>query len=267
MKIPSTAWIERSQAHIGNVDRAGGWLRGVKLVGGTSRNGRRYPGDTLSSAVELYRGKKVYVDHPKPSDFEADRSVRDWVGTIHNPRFEAGAIYGDVLLRKASPMFEEIVEMAELHSSALGFSHVADGDSHHDGGIEVIDRIKAVYSVDLVTEPATTSGLFESWMADEGDNDVSLANCGDKISDVVERLAVLAVEKPGTVPQSLLGACVNVAGIAMAIQHAETKRVKATYGESTKAAAAHAIRDDVDVRFKPEPLTDQIVRSFANRLR
>ena len=45
------------------VDRGAGIIRGVKILGLESRNGRRYPAETLLRAVELYDGAKVNVNH------------------------------------------------------------------------------------------------------------------------------------------------------------------------------------------------------------
>ena len=47
------------------VDRAAGVLRGVKLIGLESLNGRRYRPEALAAAVSLYEGAKVNVNHPK----------------------------------------------------------------------------------------------------------------------------------------------------------------------------------------------------------
>ena len=41
-------------------------------------------------------------------------------------------------------------------------SHVADGASNLRGGEEIVEKISEVFSVDLVLEPASMRGLFES---------------------------------------------------------------------------------------------------------
>jgi hypothetical protein len=47
------------------VDRALGVIRGIKILGPHSRNGREYLSDALARAVGLYEGAEVNVNHPK----------------------------------------------------------------------------------------------------------------------------------------------------------------------------------------------------------
>ena len=47
------------------VDRQAGVIRGVKILGLESRNGRSYLPEALSQAAPLYEGAKVNVNHPK----------------------------------------------------------------------------------------------------------------------------------------------------------------------------------------------------------
>lgn len=148
-----------------NVDSDAGVLRGVKLLGLTSRNGRKYEAKALEKATGLYEGRKVYVDHPHPGDEANDRAFSDWAGVIENVEYRTGdGLYGDVALRKQSPHFKGIIEAAthpKFHKSC-GFSHIAEGESRFDEDTEIVESIREVFSVDLVTDPATTVGFFES---------------------------------------------------------------------------------------------------------
>lgn len=139
-----------------------GVIRGAKLLGLNSRNGRRYESKALKAALALYEGKKVYVDHP--DDNAKERKFEDWAGVIENVKFRKDGLYGDVVLREQCDHFKGIIEAASnpKFSKSCGFSHVAEGESHFDGETEIIESIKQVFSVDLVTDPATTAGLFES---------------------------------------------------------------------------------------------------------
>lgn len=145
-----------------NVDAEAGVLRGVKLLGMESRNKRRYKREGMQKAVSLYEGLKIYVDHPSRDDAGGERKLKDWAGVITKARFESDGIYGDVKLRKESEHFRGIIEAATEFPNAVGFSHVADGDSDYEGDTEIVESIRKVFSVDLVTDPATTSGFFES---------------------------------------------------------------------------------------------------------
>ena len=48
-----------------NVDRERGIIRGVKILGTRSQNGRTYLAEAIGQAVPLYEGAKVNVNHPK----------------------------------------------------------------------------------------------------------------------------------------------------------------------------------------------------------
>ena len=159
-KFSETVYLDTAP----QVDPDKGVLKNVKLLGMESRNKRHYKPAAMKEAVSLYKGRKIYVDHPKRVDMEsgADRSMNDWAGTIQNARFESDGIYGDVKLRKASPYFAGIIEAAQEFPKDVGFSHVADGESKYEGETEIVESIREVFSVDLVTDPATTGGFFES---------------------------------------------------------------------------------------------------------
>lgn len=141
-----------------------GVIKGAKLLGLNSRNKRRYESKALQNATALYEGKKVYVNHPDP-DAGHERKFENWAGVIENVRYKKGdGLYGDVVLRQESAYFKGIIEAASnpKFSKSCGFSHVAEGESHYDDDTEIIESIKQVFSVDLVTDPATTAGFFES---------------------------------------------------------------------------------------------------------
>lgn len=154
-KLTDTTFLESAPP-----DPADGVLRGVKLLGAESRNNRRYSATAMQEAAARYSGIKVYIDHPRSG--EAERSLDRWAGTIQNAHYREGGIYGDVKLRTKSPFFEGIIEAAREFPKDVGFSHVAEGTTKLEGETEIVESIKEIFSVDLVTDPATTAGLFES---------------------------------------------------------------------------------------------------------
>src|SRR4051794_3027954 len=135
------------------VDETGGVLYGVKLIGHESANGYRYTEECLKAAVPKYEGVKSYLNH---SDDSADRNLRDWTGIFRNPRYVPGkGVFADHYLRKTTDVFQGIIEAAQRFPTAIGYSHVADGDRVRRNNEELIDSIKQVFSVDHVADPAT----------------------------------------------------------------------------------------------------------------
>jgi hypothetical protein len=59
-------------------------------------------------------------------------------------------------------MTAQLLEDAERFPTTFGLSHAAAGDEERKGNRNVVTRISEVFSVDIVSDPATCSGLFES---------------------------------------------------------------------------------------------------------
>jgi hypothetical protein len=141
------------------VDRAAGIIPGVKLLGTVSRKGREYPPPVMAKALPLYEGMRVNVDHVDPGQ---RRSLRDRIGLIKNVTLKEDGLYGDFHFNPKHPLAEQIAWDAENAPQNLGFSHDTRGVARNQGGRLVVESIDKVLSVDLVANPATTAGLFES---------------------------------------------------------------------------------------------------------
>ena len=145
------------------VDRDKGIIYDVKILGPESVNKRRYTSKAIHEAVRarLYEGAPCNVDHPdKPTD---SRKAMDRFGKFVNVIEKADGVYADLHYLKSHPMAERVCEAAERMPDILGFSHNANGEGKHDNdGTLVVETITEVTSVDLVADPATTHGLFES---------------------------------------------------------------------------------------------------------
>lgn len=151
------------QESIEKVDAQNGVLYGVKLLGENSRNKRRYSKEAMKRAVSKYDEVNSYVDHPDRERLSEDRKFQAWSGVFRSPRYVEGkGIFADLHLRQKGAYFEGIIEAAQKFPTALGFSHIAEGESTLDGETEIIESIREVFSVDLVMDPATTAGIFES---------------------------------------------------------------------------------------------------------
>ncbi len=156
----------------GRVDRVRGIIHDVKIVGLVSRNtreskkGRRYTKDCLTAACRLYEGAKVGVGHRTAG---VGRSAADTLGVLRAVRVATDGLRGNLHYLASHPMAERLCEAAEKTPSAFGLSHdVSKWEGRLDSdGVYVVTAIHKVESVDLVANPGTTRGLFESAGAEE----------------------------------------------------------------------------------------------------
>ena len=143
-------------------DRTHGVIRGVKILGVVSRNGRTYLPEALAEAVGLYEQAKVNVNHPKGSPAAA-RDYQDRIGVIRNVAARPGeGLFGDFHFNPKHALAEQLVWDAEHAPENVGFSHNVQARTSRQGDRVVVEAITKVQSVDLVADPATTGGLFES---------------------------------------------------------------------------------------------------------
>lgn len=153
------------------VDRAGGIIRGVKVLGLVSQNthgisgvkGTRYLPEAARAARGMYEGAKVNIDHPE-HDRNDVRRCRDRFGVLRNVRFIEGEPFADLHYLKSHPLAAQVCEAAErsdLHDQ-FALSHNALGEGIIDGDYYVVSRIVEVSSVDLVADGGTNKSLFES---------------------------------------------------------------------------------------------------------
>lgn len=149
------------------VDKAEGVIRGVKILGPASRNGRRYSPEAIRRARGLYEGARVNFDHPPRSQPDRERTVGDRAGWLENVRESAGGLAGDLRLLTSDPRAGKVLEAAEKRPELFGLSHNAEGVTTKQGSETIVEEITSVRSVDIVSDPATTLSLFESLGNDE----------------------------------------------------------------------------------------------------
>lgn len=143
------------------VDRAAGVIRGVKLLGLSSRNGRRYRENALAEAAGLYEGAKVNINHPKGHPL-SPRDYQDRLGEIRGVQFRAGeGLFGDLHFNPKHVLSEQLMWDAEHAPQNVGLSHNVLARTTRDGDETAVEAITKVQSIDLVADPATTAGLFE----------------------------------------------------------------------------------------------------------
>ena len=152
------------------VNRELGIIFDVRIINTTSRNRRRYLESALRDGIPLYEGATIGIDHvkPTPGNPAPEREFTKFWGQLNNVRWDGEGLIGDLHYIKSHHMTEHILEAAERFPEKFGLSHDADGDSKvgADGWLEVY-KLTKVFSVDLVTNPGSTNGLFESMQQKE----------------------------------------------------------------------------------------------------
>ncbi len=144
------------------VDRQAAVIHGVKLLGLASRNGRRYLSAALQEATGLYEGAKVNVNHPRGNPLAA-RDYQDRLGSIRNVSVREGeGLFGDLHFNPKHALAEQLLWDATHAPENVGFSHNVEARTSRQGSQTVVEAILKVQSVDLVADPATTGGLYES---------------------------------------------------------------------------------------------------------
>lgn len=181
-------------------EAAQGVLKGVKLLGLRSRNGKNYDTDGVrQTAISRLSGARVYVDHPSPENASKTRSYSDAFGFVQEGSVEYRAgkgYYGTLRWNPSHPLASQFAWDVANTPRNLGMSingRIKPGrrDAQGDVVVEAIDEIR---SVDLVTRPATANGIFESEgrddesLADTEESDMSKGNAGEDASEALEAI-------------------------------------------------------------------------------
>jgi len=180
------------------VDREAGVIRGVKILGAESRNGRLYPHDTLVRARELYEGAKVNVNHPKGSPL-GPRDYQDRIGLIRNVSIvgEAG-LFGDLHFNPRHGLAGQLEWDAQHAPENVGLSHNVVARTSKRDELTVVEAITRVVSVDLVADPASTHGLFEQVASPDTahQNDAAIQRLEQEIATLKAALVREEVDPP-----------------------------------------------------------------------
>ena len=116
----------------------------------------------LEGAVSLYEGAKVNINHPKGHPL-SPRDYQDRLGVVRGVEFRAGeGLFGDLHFNPKHALSEQLVWDAEHAPQNVGMSHNVLARTTRSGNDTVVEAITKVQSIDLVADPATTSGLYES---------------------------------------------------------------------------------------------------------
>lgn len=140
-----------------SVDKATRTLVNAVVLKPKSLNGYVYSQKALEQFVAKAGKPKSYFDHNPWND--VNRSVRELAGYIDNVRLEGEAVRGDAHIGPVE-YGDMVLWLGENQPNVVGFSSVSEA-MMNDEGTEVMEILQVI-SVDIVTNPATVKGLFES---------------------------------------------------------------------------------------------------------
>jgi hypothetical protein len=160
-----------TESRLSKADRM---VRDVAIMSGrNSRNNRTYSDRAMDDVVRLSEGAPAFLDHESKADLKSRdgvRSVKDLIGKFTGVTRSGDRVRGS--LKVLGSMWNFMESIAELGSGA-GFSiHSQAAVSVGKDGREVIEQVKRIKSIDLVSTPAMVSGLWESHSDREGWEDV-----------------------------------------------------------------------------------------------
>ncbi len=244
------------------VDRAAGVIRGVKILGLHSRNGRQYLPAALAKAAALYEGAKVNVNHPKGGPL-APRDYQERIGVIRGVALRPDdGLYGDLRFNPKHQLAEQLLWDAEHAPENVGLSHnVQARTSRRDSACGapglLVEEITRVQSVDLVADPATTRGLFEQSHSAAAGNTGPLTELS---------LAQLRAARPDLVGALLQEQAVTAASSPLAdmAREAELNNLRAEVArlqaERTAAVREQSISEELAAAGMPAALVSDLFR-------
>ena len=152
--------------HTAKLNRDANIIADTTLITATSSNGvnhkRKYSEKALRQIAGMAEGLPAFLNHTTPDQAFKPRPVQDLIGRHMNVRYDpsSGKVPSDLhLVEHHAPM---VFSLAERLGDQVGNSLVSKGLIKMEGDTEVVDDIVALRSADLVSDPASTKGLFES---------------------------------------------------------------------------------------------------------
>lgn len=145
------------------IDKEAGIVRGAKFFGRESANNRTYTPGAEEDVRRLLESVVINMDHPDRKEGGRERGIMEGFAVPSNPQKRPDGVYGDILCLKSHPSTPIFLEWAERFPDKLGFSINAEGKlGKPKNGKAVVESVTSLRSLDLVRNPATTKGLFES---------------------------------------------------------------------------------------------------------
>jgi hypothetical protein len=166
------------------IDEQQGIIFDVLFIG-TKKSGRGvqngiYTPEVVGQAIQKYEGVPTYVGHTK------DGSNPDYakkLGVHRNVRAVPEGGRSDFHFNVDHPCAKQLIWDAKNDPTHVGFSQDADCTCRlGPNGRRIVTSIDEVYSLDLVTKPATTHGLME----EDGDDEQRLLESDPELRSLAE---------------------------------------------------------------------------------
>ena len=227
-------------------DGGGTMVRGMKLLGLESKNGRTYDTHGVrSTGSDRLTGARVFLNHPAQATDA--RRYEDQIGSVVSARYREGqGHFGDVRFNPKHAVYEQLMWDIRNNPSGLGMSINASlkvNRRRDSAGRIVVEGIHSIRSVDIVTHPATTNGVFEHEETDVAE--LTAEQLLEGLKDHPEILEQLKQDDAAAAEQAKVQQALESA-------QAELAQIKA---EQAAAARLAEVTEQVDTLLKDSPLS------------
>lgn len=163
---------------------------------------RTYTDDCLDRSVAIFEGAPAYIDHPDDNQARQGRSVRDQYGFYRGVQHIGEKVIAKDLVLYDNPDAALVMSIAEKNPKSAGNSIHAAGKVRAEKGTEIVEEILPRTrwghrsSVDLVDDPATTRGIFESrekGVTQMEWNEITVAQIQENRKDLYESIMMIGV--------------------------------------------------------------------------
>ncbi len=253
----------------------------VRIIkpGFNSSKARYYSEQAVNDAAVIFEGAKMYADHPteKEERERPERSIRDWVATLHETKVsEAGNAVGVAHINAGwlKEKIKTLFEQGDLQHLGTSINAVGRGIKQSIEGIKttLVERLvkSSLQSVDFVTEAGAggEAGLRESAKDNLIDVElVDIATFRDARPDLIEAIESGIRKQINMEVKAKMDAEARIkelenenetlttenSGLKEAAQAAEKAKVK--------EAAQVAIKEAVDKAELPQKAKDRLVEA------
>lgn len=142
-----------------------GILKNVAIMStNKSSNNRIYKEAAMQKVATLINqgGIKMFLDHPSRQEIKDGgvRSIKDFAGMFANGSYTNNKVTADL---KVAPNHQPLVESLKAMDAPVGFSINAMVEimQEKENGMESVENVKLLRSVDLVSSPAMNTTIME----------------------------------------------------------------------------------------------------------